>query len=216
MITKIENALIERLKKGLGKLVYSVDSYSGEIDDTQLNVRRLPLCLVSYGGSNFDTMGATSRGKRYKTSSSFVVLVLARSLRSGTASRKGGITKNEIGVNQLAQAVKYLLVNQTLNGLVDFIKPKRIRTILNNAEIRSERLSALSLEFEIKYTEQDFLEDGRFPEGEKEWETIFKTYQGQLDDPLPDLKRIGGEIFDPSLKNVKQPFVVELGEKNES
>ncbi|MCT8560596.1 DUF1834 family protein, partial [Glaesserella parasuis] len=47
MITKVEQALIERLRLGLGKMVYSVGSYSGEIDDSQLDVRRLPACLVS-------------------------------------------------------------------------------------------------------------------------------------------------------------------------
>lgn len=179
MITKIEQALIERLKLGLGKLVYSVSGYAGEINDEQLDVRRLPACLVSYGGSVFEAKSMGARGKRYQTTDTFVVLVITRSMRSATAGRVGGVAPQEIGVNQLLGAVKYLLINQTLDDLVLPIQPRRIRTIWNNAEVKKEKLSAYALEFEISYNEST-LDDGRYPEGITLNEQVFKLFGGVM------------------------------------
>lgn len=198
MITKVEQALIERLRLGLGKMVYSVGSYSGEIDDSQLDVRRLPACLVSYAGSDFDARSVNARGKRYQATDTFVVLVMARSMRSAVAGRVGGVTSQEVGVNLLLGAVKYLLINQTLGGLVSPIQPKRIRTIWNNAEVKKEKISAFAIEFEMSYTENGFLEDGRFPEGISELEQLFKQYQGKLDEPYQELNGLHNHIFDPN------------------
>lgn len=87
------------------------------------------------------------RGKRYQATDVFVVLVITRSMRNQTAGRLGGVTSREVGVNQLLGAVKTLLINQTLDGLVHPIQPKRIRTIWNNAEVkkRNSLLMLLSL-----------------------------------------------------------------------
>lgn len=49
MITQIENALVERLQRGLGRLVNTVKSYGGELDDESLGTSRLPMCLVTFG-----------------------------------------------------------------------------------------------------------------------------------------------------------------------
>lgn len=198
MITKIEQALIERLRLGLGKLVYSVGSYTGEIDDAELDVRRLPACLVSYAGSDFEVKAVGARGRQCLVTDTFVVLVLARSMRSAHAGRVGGATEREIGVNQLVSAVKYLLVNQTLDGLVSPIQPKRIRTIWNNTEVKRERLSALALEFEVSYADNATLEDGRYPDGYGEFEQVFKQYNGKLDEPIGEFKGVNGQIFDPN------------------
>ncbi len=70
----------------------------------------------------------------------FVVLVITRSMRKSDW-RLGGVTSREVRVNQLLGAVKTLLINQTLDGLVHPIQPKRIRTIWNNAEVKKEKLS---------------------------------------------------------------------------
>lgn len=199
MITQIEQALIERLRLGLGKMIYSVGSYSGEIDDSQLDVRRLPACLVSYAGSDFDARSVNARGKRYQATDTFVVLVMARSMRSAVAGRVGGVTQQEVGVNLLIGAVKYLLINQTLGGLVSPIQPKRIRTIWNNAEVKKEKISVFAIEFEMSYAENGFLEDGRFPEGEAGGiEALFKQYQGKLDEPYQELNGLHNRIFDPN------------------
>ncbi|EQA14735.1 hypothetical protein HPS174_0422 [Glaesserella parasuis 174] len=215
MITKVEQALIERLRLGLGKMVYSVGSYSGEIDDSQLDVRRLPACLVSYAGSDFDARSVNARGKRYQATDTFVVLVMARSMRSAVAGRVGGVTQQEVGVNLLLGAVKYLLINQTLGGLVSPIQPKRIRTIWNNAEVKKEKISAFAIEFEMSYTENGFLDDGRFPEGISELEQLFKQYQGKLDEPYQELNGLHNHIFDPN-NNATTSVTVVREEKDEN
>lgn len=211
MISKIEKALIERLTLGLGKMVYSVGNYAGEINDEQLDVRRLPACLVSYGGSAFDAKAMGARGKRYQTTDVFVVLVMTRSVRNQTAGRLGGVTDREVGVNQLLSAVKTLLINQTLGGLTLPIQPKRIRTIWNNAEVKKEKLSAYAFEFEISYNECNVLDDGRFPEGVVEDEQKFKQYQGKLDKPQGNLSGFNNRIFDPN-NNAETAFKTELKE----
>lgn len=198
VITKIENALIERLKQGLGTLASDVASYGGEFDDDNLNIRRLPCVLVSYGGSRIESRAIGGRGTCFDSRDTFVVLVLTRSLRNGVSGRHGGVTDREIGVNQLIFAVKYLLTNQTLGGLVKPLKPIRIRTLWNNQQVRAERLSAYAIEFEACYTELPALNDGEFPEGSSdrnhpEW--LFKHYQGELTDPVM-LERVQGKIID--------------------
>lgn len=212
MITKIEQALIERLKVGLGKMVYSVGSYSGEINEEQISTQRLPACLVSYAGSNFEAKAMGARSKRYTTTETFVVLLLVRSMRSAVAGRVGGVTEKEMGVNQLADAVKYLLINQTLDGLVTPIAPKRIRTILNNAEVKKQKYSALALEFEMSYHDTGYLEDGRYPEGISPQEQVFKQYKGKLDEPYPDLLGLNNRIFDPT-NNAATEVTVVMEEK---
>lgn len=211
MISKIEQALINRLQQGLGKMVYSVSGYAGEINDEQLDIRRLPACLVSYGGSVFDTKSMGIRGKRYQTTDVFVVLVITRSMRNATAGRLGGVLSHEIGVNQLLSSVKTLLINQTLDGLVLPIEPKRIRTIWNNAEVKKEKLSAYAFEFEISYNERDLLDDGRYPEGIVRDEQKFKQYQGKLDEPLGDLSGFHNRIFDPN-NNAESAFTTQFKE----
>lgn len=209
MISKIEQALIERLTLGLGKMATSVDSYAGEINDDQLSVRRLPACLVSYGGSVFEAKSMGVRGKRYQATDVFVVLVITRSMRSSVAARLGGATEQEVGTNQLLGAVKHLLINQTLDGLVQPIQPKRIRTIWNNAEVKKEKLSAYAIEFEISYNECNLLDDGRFPEGIEPNEQVFKQYQGKLDEPQGDLSGFNNRVFDPN-SNAETAFRTEF------
>ncbi|MDG6895042.1 phage protein Gp37 [Volucribacter amazonae] len=201
MITRIENALIDRLKRGLGKLVYEVKSYEGEIDDARLAVNRMPLVLVSYGGSRFVSKTMTGRGVRYQHQDTFVVIVMVRNLRGSQAARQGGVDKREVGANQLVSAVQYLLVNQTLGRLVEPIKPLRVQTLLNNAEVRNEKLTAYAIEFEISYSLKHWLEDGHYPEPTQDKQHpdyIFNAYQGQLSELTPDLVHIQGKIYDPN------------------
>ncbi|MGX3066452.1 DUF1834 family protein [Ursidibacter arcticus] len=217
MITKIELALIERLKRGLGKLASDVASYGGEFDDEHLNIRRLPCVLVSYGGSRLEAKSMSSRGGRFESVDTFAVLVLARSMRSNASGRHGGVNEREIGVNQLIFAVKYLLVNQTLGGLVKPIKPVRVRTLWNNQQVKAERLSAYAVEFEISYTDLPSLEDGEFPTGSAESEHpewLFSHYQGQLQVEVP-LMRIEGQIITLN-KQVEIGMNVETKDESES
>ena len=106
MITKIEQALVERLQKGLGRLVNTVKSYGGELDDDSLSVSRLPICLVTFGGARIERMSTNAR--RHQSTANFVIILAVRSLRSNVAARQGGIDEREVGVNQLITAVRRL------------------------------------------------------------------------------------------------------------
>lgn len=217
MITKIELALIERLKRGLGKLASDVASYGGEFDDEHLNVRRLPCVLTSYGGSRLTAKSMSGRGAQFESVDTFAVLVLARSMRSDASGRHGGVNRREIGVNQLIFAVKYLLTNQTLGGLVKPIKPVRVRTLWNNQQVKAERLSAYAVEFEIRYSDLPALEDGAFPEGSVEPahpEWLFSYYQGELENAVA-LEGVNGVIYDPT-NQAKVEFMVEAKNESES
>lgn len=86
----------------MGKLVNTVKSYGGEFDDESFGTARLPMCLITYGGSRIERK--TTNTKRYQSKDTFVIMLAVRSLRSNQAARQGGIDKREIGVNQLISA----------------------------------------------------------------------------------------------------------------
>ena len=58
MITKIEQAIVSRLKNGLGRMVRSVKSYSGELEDLATQVMVLPAVWV-IPASRADTLPTT-------------------------------------------------------------------------------------------------------------------------------------------------------------
>lgn len=215
MITQIEQALVNRLSRGLGKLAYRVDSYHGELDDAAIDVRRLPAVLVTYGGSRIERAGVTAKGHRHKSTDTFVAIVMVRSLRSNQAARQGGVAKFEVGANQLVYAVLRLLTNQTLDNLVEPIKPIAVRTLFNYVELQKERLTAYAVEFEVCYSIQPPLEDGEYPaptDDPTHPDYLFNAYNGELTPPHY-LERITGVITDPEATT---GFDIKTETKNES
>ncbi len=197
MITQIENALVERLKKGLGKLANTVKSYGGELDDESIGTARLPAVLVTYGGSRIECKDLR---RRHKSTDTFVIILAVRSLKSNQVARQGGSDNREVGVHQLISAVRRLLDAQTLGKLVYPLNPKRVRTIFNNAQFRSEKITAYAVEYEVAYDDIPPLEDGMFPEFTTDKQSpdyVFNAYQGALSDPLPELHKVTGKVFDP-------------------
>ncbi|MCP6105162.1 DUF1834 family protein, partial [Klebsiella pneumoniae] len=64
IITQIESAIIDRLTRGLGKLVREVRSYSGELDGEPAEVvRQLPGVWVTFGGVQGSELLSTARNK---------------------------------------------------------------------------------------------------------------------------------------------------------
>lgn len=183
ILTDIENAFVERLEKGLGRMVNTVKSYGGELDDEKLNVGRLPMALVTYGGSRV-SVKSSSRRLSY-TESSFVVMVLTRSLKSDTASRQG--YAGQVGVNDLVSACRRLLDAQTLGGLCQPIRATNVKTIFNNAQFSRERITCYAIEFDVKHDDEQPLCDGEWPEVTSDISSpdfIFNQYQGELS-PAP-------------------------------
>ena len=215
MITQIENALVERLKKGLGKLANTVKSYGGELDDESIGTARLPAVLVTYGGSRIECKDL--RRRRHKSTDTFVIILAVRSLKSNQVARQGGADSREIGVHQLISAVRRLLDAQTLENLVYPLNPKRVRTIFNNAQFRNEKITAYAVEYEVSYDDIPPLEDGMFPEFTTDKQSpdyVFNAYQGELSDPLPELHKVTGKVFDPTTGDFVE-LVVETKEETE-
>lgn len=212
MITEIENALVERLTRGLGQLVNTVKSYGGELDDESLGTGRLPMVLVTFGGARIEPM--TVRGNAFRTNAKFVVIVAVRSLRSNLAARQGGVDKREIGANQLIYAVRRLLDTQRLGGLVKPLKPLAIRTLFNNAQFRNEKVTAYAMEYEATFDDIAPLADGLYPEETTDVtnpDYIFTYYQGELS-PSAMLDGVNGKLYDPN-NNAAMDFSVDLKEK---
>ncbi|QOF68301.1 DUF1834 family protein [Actinobacillus sp. GY-402] len=198
MITKIENAMVDRLARGLGNLCNTVKTYSGELDDENLGTARLPWVLVSFGGANVERMGTSA--KRHQSTATFVVLVAVNSLRSAVAGRQGGMDKREIGANQLIIAVRRLLDSQTLGGLAKPLLPVKVRTVLNHAKVKAGRLTAYSIEYHAVFDDLPPLEDGIYPEKTDDKSSpdyIFNEYEGETSEPVY-IERIKGRIYDPS------------------
>ncbi|OOF50271.1 hypothetical protein BKK54_06385 [Rodentibacter genomosp. 1] len=212
MITQIEQALVERLQRGLGRLVNTVKSYGGELDDESLSTSRLPICLVTFGGSHIERMGTNA--KRHQSTANFVIIVAVNSLRSNLAARQGGVDKREVGVNQLITAVRRLLDSQTLGRLVKPLKPTKVRTIFNNATFKGGAITAYAIEYDAVYDDLAPLEDGLFPEETRDVENpdyVFTRYQGEHSEPALMLERIGGNIYDPT-NGASVSFEVETKE----
>ncbi|WP_155020190.1 phage protein Gp37, partial [Enterobacter hormaechei] len=87
VITDIEKAIVERLRKGMGRMAKNVRSYGGELDGEPAEVlRQLPAVWVTFGGVQKTEPYSTAR-QRFVTHGRFVVVVGERSLRSEEAAR---------------------------------------------------------------------------------------------------------------------------------
>ncbi len=158
----IEAAMVERLRLGLGKMVRAVDTYGGELDGSLANVvRRFPAAWVTFKGVLNTRATGTSRA-RYDAHGRFVVMVGASTLRSESATRRGGPRVEDVGTYQLIYAVRRLLTNQDL-GLagVDYLQPGAVRTLFNGAA-QGKAASIFALEFDTSWTERP-LDAGRWP-----------------------------------------------------
>ena len=213
MITEIENALVDRLTRGLGQLANTVKSYGGELDDEGLGTGRLPMVLVTFGGARIEPM--TVRGNAFRTSAKFVVIVAVRSLRSNQAARQGGVDKREVGANQLIYAVRRLLDTQRLGGLVKPLKPLAIRTLFNNAQFRTEKVTAYAIEYEAVFDDVAPLEEGLFPEETHDPanpDFVFTHYVAELSPASPILEHVDGKLYDPN-NNAEVGFSVKTKDK---
>jgi Mu-like prophage protein gp37 len=199
VITKIEQAMVDRLRRGLGRMVRTVKSYNGEVDDLAAQIMTLPAVWVTYGGSRIDSKATGSQ--RYQDKATFVVMCATRLLRNEIAGRQGGVDKREIGNNDLIRAVRRLLDGQRL-GLADSrgLIPQAVNVIVNNTLVQAAALSVYAIEYVI-YFDSIPLENNRFPEAQTDPnhpDYIFTQYQGELSAPYADFAYLDGIIFDPN------------------
>lgn len=154
IITAVELAIVDRLARGLGRMVNEVKTYGGEFDDENLAdvVRRFPAAWVTFGGVRKTTPVDISRQK-WKTEATFVVMVGSRSVRSEAASRHGGPAPGEIGTNLLIYGARRLLTQQDLALPIKEFAPGSIRTLFNTRLAR-EAFSVFALEFHTDWIER--------------------------------------------------------------
>lgn len=192
VISNIERALIMRLGKGLGKLVTTVASYGGELDDDGLHqvIGQLPACWIVFGGISTSTAHGTSR-RRWQDKGKFSVLCAARSYRSEAASRAGGDSYWEIGSYDLITAVRRLLIAQDLGLAIDPLAPGAVRSLFNSRLEQNEALSVFAVEFTTHWY-SDALPNGAWPQPPQKTKTdgagkIQRDAAGwPLDTPDPD------------------------------
>lgn len=209
MITKIEQAMVERLKRGLGQMVRTVKSYNGEVDDLAAQIMTLPAVWVTYGGSRIDSKATGSQ--RYQDKATFVVMCATRNLRNELAGRQGGVDRREIGSNDLIRAVRRLLDGQRL-GLADSrgLIPQAVNTIVNNTLVQATALSVYAIEYTI-YFDSIPLENDRFPEEQSDPahpDYIFTRYRGELSAPYANFEYLDGVIFDTHEHTLRSPLRV--------
>lgn len=192
-ITDIENAIIDRLKKGLGRMSRSVQSYGGEMDGDPAEVmRQLPAVWVTFAGVQKTEPYGTSR-KKFVTHGRFAVLVGERSVRNEVSSRMGGANENEVGTYRLIAAVRRLLSGQDMasSGInIDPLRPGRVRTLFNT-QVESHALSVFACEFDTKWIES-VLENGAFPMSgapDGHPDSLFRVYGGATTEEDPEWLR---------------------------
>lgn len=216
MITKIEQAIVERLKRGLGQMVRTVKSYNGEVDDLAAQIMTLPAVWVTYGGSRIDSKATGSQ--RFQDKATFVVMCATRNLRNEVSGRQGGVGRREIGSNDLIHAVRRLLDGQRL-GLADSrgLVPQAVNTIVNNAVFQAAALSVYAVEYTICFDSVP-LENDRFPEKQTDPshpDYIFTHHEGELSEPYALFEYLDGVIFDPNNQATVPINVKVKGHKNE-
>ncbi|UAN47007.1 DUF1834 family protein [Serratia sp. JSRIV001] len=192
MITDIELALVDRLRRGLGQMILDVTTYAGELDDDMGKIlRRLPGVWVTFGGIQKTERCSTSRQKR-RVTGRFVVVVGDYNTRDEQSTRHGGVNLNEVGTNLLVESVRRLITGQDLGMKIDYFEPGRVRTLFNS-KTEDKAASVFACEFDTTWIELA-LENGQWPERSTDADApdaAFNTYRSQLSDPDPDLLHIG-------------------------
>lgn len=221
IITAVELAIVDRLTRGLGKMVTSVATYGGEFDDENLAdvVRRLPAAWVTFGGVRKSTPVDTSRQK-WKREGTFVVMVGARSVRSEMASRHGGPSAGEVGTNMLIYAVSRLLIQQDLSLPIREFAPGSVRTLFNT-RLQREAFSVFALEFHTDWIDAA-LPARTFPQPvdaadvdandpTSGLDSMFASHGGQLDPASPYWESTALNYFlDPTKEGTNPPDAQDI------
>lgn len=185
LITATELAILDRLKRGLGRMVSTVESYGGEFDDENLPevLQRFPAVWVTFGGVHKTEPVSVTRDA-WRAEGSFVVMAGTRSLRSESAARQGGPALREVGSSLLIAAVRRLLAQQDMGLAIRPLAPGAIRT-LYNSRLQGQAFSVFALEFHTAWVEEA-LPPGAYPQRDASgMDAVFALYQGQLDPADP-------------------------------
>lgn len=135
MIAAIENALRARIKAAsdsgaLGYRLRAVEVYAGQFDDElRLVARQFPAIWVAMRAVDRSTMGAAG----WQTPATFSVFCAALSRRNQTDQRHGSAA-GDVGVLQMVQDARSLLIGQTLDLPIDPLRPGAVSAIADGKE----------------------------------------------------------------------------------
>lgn len=213
--TRIENAIVARLKLGLGKMARAVGSYGGELDEDIADaIGVFPAAWVTFAGITDTKPHSTSR-RKYLCTGKFAVMVGEKNRRSEAAGRKGGPLNSEIGTYPLLYAVRRLLSGQDLGIEIDHLRPGRVRTLFNT-RLGNQAFSVFAAEFETRWLEAA-LDNTRWPApvDATDVDDLFARHQGKLDQPDPDLERVvlNTHLTPPMPADPTTSDVVELNQE---
>jgi phage gp37-like protein len=185
MILTVEDAIIARLKNGLGKSVKTVESYGGQFDDEGLKhvAKVMPALYVSFVGHK-NPKAKNVAGDILGMPATFTVFVVTRNVASEAAGRRG--TVREVGAYQLIEAVRRLLVNQDFGLTIEKVKVGPVQ-LLGNVKIGGQGLTVYGCGFETRWVEH-LQKDGGLPLAS---DPAFAGLDGERADELPDLLRVG-------------------------
>lgn len=200
MITQTENAIIARLRDGLGvgsgRMVFEVASYGGHLDDLGQIVRQLPAVWVEFAGVQSSKPVNTHRN-RFWVTSRFHVYVVDYSVRSEERRRKAGPELDEPGTNRIVRAVRRLLTRQDLGLNICPLMPGRVRSLFSTV-LNGKAISAYACEFDTRWIEDALaLRHWPAPDGETHPDYVFKQYNGRLDPVVPDHESTDMRYFLP-------------------
>ncbi|WP_375591718.1 DUF1834 family protein [Chitiniphilus eburneus] len=186
MIPVIEDAIVARLREGLGRMARQVCHYAGELDDDVANViRALPAVWVTFGGVT-RTEPTSTRRDAWLATGQFAVMVGERNLRNEGARRHGGPGAGEVGTYPLIYAVRRLLSGQDLGLPIAALAPGRVRT-LHNSRVGEQAFSVFACEFDTRWMECALpLGTWPTPTGNDDPDALFARHHGRLDTPDPD------------------------------
>lgn len=215
-IDRIEAAIIERLKLGLGKMAKSVDPYGGELDEDLTTVIRLfPAVWVSFLGVQDTKRMNTARTKNL-VRGRFTVMVGQRSPRSESAPRSG--SRDQVGTYQLIYAIRRLLAGQDFDlDDVGQMEPGAVKPLFNG-RTKGDACSVFAVEFDVKWVEH-VLANGRWPSPDPDQvgnpdaddpDLIFPESKGKTDAPYPWLTAIQLDYRLPSKPDTDPPNATDV------
>jgi phage gp37-like protein len=148
MLAQIEDAMITAIQSApTMKYLRAVDSYGGQFDDESFDVIRvLPAVWVTFAGTG---KPHKTGAQHFLTPAKFAVMCCARSIRSEKTTRHNG-PNGEVGVYQMLEDVKAVLLMQDLGLPIDYFQPGAITTLYNTRH-RQNGLAVFAQEWHTKF-----------------------------------------------------------------
>ncbi|EIJ8335868.1 DUF1834 family protein [Salmonella enterica] len=178
-IADIENALCDRLQRGLGVAVSDVVQWDVMTTDIGRILDCLPGAFVTFTGIT-DTRPHDTRRTRFRVSARFSVFVADYSLRGADAARQGDVREDEAGCYRLIHAVRRLLSGQDMGLDIGNLMPGPVRRVTGPA-LAGKGFALYECVFDTCWYE-DALACGAWPEPTERQDDpdyVFTLWEGQ-------------------------------------